>query len=309
MAAISANNLTKKFQSFTAVDNLSFEIPEHHVVGFLGPNGAGKTTTLRMLVGLSEPTNGKIEIAGSPMEFGKLSPANYKIGYLPELPSMYGWMSGYEYLKFIASTFNMPEKIMKAKISKVVTIVDLKDSIDKKIATFSGGMKQRLGIAQALLNDPEVLILDEPVSALDPIGRKEILEIIKKLKKNRTVLFSTHILSDVDKVCDDVIIINHGKLVVSSPLNELKAKYATPILEVDFVNNPKSIIDAVKKNSWASKVIQDGNKLKICLTDESIMENNLPLKFFATQNIGIQKYFLYLPETEDLFIKLLEEKS
>ena len=308
MGAISVKNLTKKFKHFTAVDNLSFEVAKNHVVGFLGPNGAGKTTTLRMLVGLSEATSGSIEIDGQKIIFGNTK-TNSEIGYLPELPSMYHWMSGYEYLNFIAKLFDFTEKERQAKITKLLNIAGLTDAKNKRISTYSGGMKQRLGIAQALLSDPKVLILDEPVSALDPIGRKEVLDFIEKLKVNRTVIFSTHILSDVDRICDDIVIIKNGKLIVSSPLSELKAKYASTILEVDFKNNPEKIANDLKKQPWAQKFVQNGNKLRIWLTDNSSFDNNEPIKFFIKYNLAILKYSLSLPETEDLFIKLLEEKK
>ena len=308
MSAISVKNLTKKFKSFTAVNDLSFEIEKNHVVGFLGPNGAGKTTALRMLVGLSKPTKGEMEIAGEKIIFGK-SQANKKFGYLPELPSMYGWMSGYEYLEFIADIFKFKKDAKKAKITELLELVDLVDAKNKRISTYSGGMKQRLGIAQALLNDPEVIILDEPVSALDPMGRKEVLDVIEKLKNTRTVLFSTHILSDVDRICDDVVIINDGKLVAASPLSELKSKYATPILEVEFLRDPRTILDMLKHQNWVKKVESSGNKLRIWLFNNNVVENNIPMDFLLRQKIGILKYGLTLPETEDVFIGLLGENK
>lgn len=308
MSAISVKNLTKKFKSFTAVSDLSFEIERNHVVGFLGPNGAGKTTTLRMLVGLSKPTKGEMEIAGQKIIFGK-SQANKKIGYLPELPSMYGWMSGFEYLEFIADIFKIKKSEKQSKIAELLKLVDLVEAKNKRISTYSGGMKQRLGIAQTLLNDPEVIILDEPVSALDPMGRKEVLEVIEKLKNTRTVLFSTHILSDVDRICDDVVIINEGKLVAAAPLSELKSEYASPILEVEFLSDPKMILDMLRHQKWVKKVEINGNKLRIWLFDNSAVENNIPMDFLLRQKIGILKYGLTLPETEDVFIGLLGESK
>jgi ABC-2 type transport system ATP-binding protein len=308
MSAISIKNLTKRFGTFKAVDDLSFEVEQNHVVGFLGPNGAGKTTTLRMLVGLSRPTNGKMSVAGTEVVFGK-SAANTKIGYLPELPSMYRWMSGREYLEFIADIFKFTDAEKKTKISHLLKLVDLTAAKNKRISTYSGGMIQRLGIAQALLNDPEVIIMDEPVSALDPMGRKEVLDVIAKLKTNRTVLFSTHILSDVDKICDDVVIISEGKLVASSPLAELKAEYASPILEVEFISDPKTIVPALKQQKWVKKVEHNSNKLRIWLFDSNVVEKNEPFNFFAQQKVGILKYGLTLPETEDVFLSLLGEKK
>ncbi len=308
MPAISVKNLTKKFGTYTAVNNLSFEVEKNHVVGFLGPNGAGKTTTLRMLVGLSRPTNGNMEIAQTQVIFGK-SAANTKIGYLPELPSMYRWMSGAEYLGFIADIFKFSESEKKSKINNLLKLVDLTSAKNKRISTYSGGMVQRLGIAQALLNDPEVIIMDEPVSALDPIGRKEVLGVIEKLKTNRTVLFSTHILSDVDRICDDIVIINDGKLVASAPLSTLKARYASPILEVEFMSYPKNIVTDLKLQKWVNKVEHNGDKLRIWLSDSDVVQKNIPLDFIAKHKIGILKYGLTLPETEDVFMALVEDKK
>lgn len=304
MSAISVKNLTKKFKTFTAVDDLSFEVAKNHVVGFLGPNGAGKTTTLRMLVGLSNPTDGDMTIAGTPVVFGD-SKSNKKIGYLPEMPSMYSWMNGHEYLSFIADLFKMDISKKEAKISELLKLVDLTDSKDKTIGSYSGGMKQRLGIAQALINDPEVIIMDEPVSALDPIGRREVLKVIEKLKNNRTVLLSTHILSDVDKICDDIVIINKGRLIVSKSLAELKAEYAAPILEVEFAQDATKIYEKLKSEKWVKRLEQSGNLIKLWLVDNKVVEKNIPFKYFAQQNIGVLSYGLKLPETEDLFFELL----
>lgn len=308
MPAISVSNLTKRFKSFTAVDDLSFDAAENHVVGFLGPNGAGKTTTLRMLVGLSKPTAGSITISGTPVTFGE-SAAHYHVGYLPELPSMYGWMTGQEYLGFVADIFHLSEAAKKKTIRELLKLVGLTDAKDRRIATYSGGMKQRLGIAQALVNDPKVIILDEPVSALDPIGRKEVLDVIEQLKTSRTILLSTHILSDVDKICDDIVLINHGKLVAAQPLPELKAAYAAPLLEVELTGDAGKTARAVAKEPWAQKVQHSGNSLKVWLKDNSVIEANVPLHFLAQQNVGILSYGLRLPETEDLFVELLGEQS
>lgn len=308
MPAISVRNLSKKFKSFTAVDDLSFDVTKNHVVGFLGPNGAGKTTTLRMLVGLSNPTAGNITISKTPVVFGSPA-ANKKVGYLPEFPSMYRWMTGYEYLDFIADIFGLSGERKVKKITNLLSLVDLTEAKDKRIAAFSGGMKQRLGIAQALLGDPEVLILDEPVSALDPLGRKEVLSVIEKLKASRTVLFSTHILSDVDRICDDVIIINKGKLVVSSPLAALKTKYASPILEIEFTSDPTGIIKTVQQENWVKKIQQEGNLVRIWLKDSAVIERNTPMEFFTKHKLGILKYGINLPETEDLFVELLEKNN
>ena len=308
MSAISVKNVTKKFKSFTAVDGLSFEVAKNHVVGFLGPNGAGKTTTIRTIVGLSKPTTGSITIADIPVIFGQ-SESNKKIGYLPEAPAFYAWMTGLEYLSFIADIFELPPDEKIQKLEELLKLVDLTSAKDKRISTYSNGMKQRLGIAQALIGDPEVLILDEPVSALDPVGRKEVLRVIEGLKKEKTIFFSTHILSDVDRICDDIILINEGKLIASSSLADLKTKYASPVLEVEFNGDPAGVLKSLEIEKWVSRVESNGNKIKIWLDDETAIGSNLALTFFSKQKVGVLRYGLTLPETEDLFIQLVGGKK
>jgi ABC-2 type transport system ATP-binding protein len=306
MSAIKVSNLSKSFGKFNAVSKINFEIGANKVVGFLGPNGAGKTTTLRMLAGLSKPTSGDITIADNRIIFGKSEP-NKNFGYLPEAPSFYNWMTGEEYLSFVFDTFSLDYKKRSARISELLTLVSLTESKNKRIGSYSNGMKQRLGIAQALVNDPPILILDEPVSALDPIGRRDVLNIINDLKKSKTILLSTHILSDVDKICDEIIVINHGKIVANTPIAELKEKNAGSILEIEFSSNPEKLIADLKKEVWAQKFEFSGHHLKIWVKDESIINNNVPLKYFAKQDIGILKYGLVLPEIEDLFIEMLSK--
>lgn len=304
MSQIRIENLNKQFGNFVAVDGVTFEVGAGRVLGFLGPNGAGKTTTLRMMVGLSKPNSGKIFINDQEIVFGQ-SKNNKLFGYLPEQPAFYGWMTGTEYLNFIGELFGFDSKTIKHKIIDLLKLVDLIDAKNKKISTYSNGMKQRLGIAQALINDPEVLIMDEPVSALDPIGRREVLKIIENLKKDKTIILSTHILADVDRICDDVAIINHGKLIALSPLVELKEKYAQPILEVEFASDPHTIVSSLKAEPWQSNIEKNGNTLKISLKDEKSLTNNVPLKFFALRDIKVIRYGQILPEAEDLFISLI----
>ena len=307
MAGIKVSNLSKSFKSFKAVDGISFEVSEGRVMGFLGPNGAGKTTTLRMLVGLSRPDSGEVQIAEKSILFGEAKD-NAGFGYLPEAPAFYGWMTGSEYLRFIAGTFYTNQSKIESKTKEVLKIVDLIEAKDRRIAGYSNGMKQRLGIAQALINDPKVIIMDEPVSALDPIGRREVLHVINQLKKDKTILFSTHILSDVDRVCDDVAIINKGKIIALSSITELKEKYTKPILEVEFDRDADSLITGLKNESWVENIEGGGNRLKIWLRDSNIVNDNLPIKYLLSKNVAILKYGLILPEVEDLFVSLVEGK-
>lgn len=304
MAAIKITGLSKSYNGFYAVSNLNLEIRENTVFGFLGPNGAGKTTTIRMIVGLIKPNAGEIEIDGARMHFGDAN-NHHLFGYLPEQPSFYGWMTGEEYLDFVAGIFGLSMSDKAKRIGELLNLIDLEEAKSKRISSYSNGMKQRLGIAQALINDPKVLILDEPVSALDPIGRKDVLNILEDLKKDKTIFMSTHVLADVDKVCDEVAILNKGKLVTQSPLAKLKEKYASPILEVEFSMDPVRIMPRLEGCDWVRKIDKRGNQVRLWLRDGGVMESNIPLKVLGESNIGILKYGLVLPEAEDLFVELL----
>jgi ABC-2 type transport system ATP-binding protein len=306
MKALEITELHKSFGKFRALNGLNLSVGENRVFGFLGPNGAGKTTTIRMIVGLSKPTTGKIKIYDQEVVFGKTD-TNKLFGYLPETPSFYNWMKGEEYLKFIAETFGISKEEQAKRIPELLKMVNLTEHATKRIGGYSNGMKQRLGIAQALVGDPKILIMDEPVSALDPIGRREVLEIIEKLKKTKTIFMSTHVLADVDRICDDVAIIKDGKLIVQSPLPELKAKYAKSILSIEFEKDPEKLVSKIKAAAWATKVEKSGNEIKVWLKSEEAIHQNLPLELIAKEKIGVLRYGLSLPEVEDLFIDLLEK--
>ncbi len=302
------SNLTKSFNGFLAVNDLSFEVQKNKVFGFLGPNGAGKTTTIRMIAGLLKPDKGQIKLSGKEILFGQSRNLNL-FGYLSEQPSFYNWMTGWEYLNFMADLFQIDKQIKKKRLGGLLKITGIENFKNRKIGTYSGGMRQRLGIAQALINQPEILILDEPVSSLDPIGRKDVLRVIEQLKEDKTIFMSTHILADVDRVCDDVAIINEGELVIQSPLAVLKEKYAKPLLEVEFIRDPSEIIKSLSIEKWQHRIEKNGNKLRIWLSDEKLINKNDPIKFLTQFNIGILRYGLTLPETEDLFMELVKKKE
>ena len=213
MTAIEVKNLVKTYGSVHALDGLDLEVPAGSIFGFLGPNGAGKTTTLRILAGLAKPTSGSVTIGGVAMKKTAPKPSD-KVGYLPEEPAFYPWMTPVEFLHYAGEIFGIRKSQLNEKTEKLLALTGLSEVKKRKIGGFSRGMRQRLGIAQALVNDPEILLLDEPVSALDPSGRKEVLELIESLAKRCTVVMSSHILADVEKVCDTVAIIDRGKRLV-----------------------------------------------------------------------------------------------
>ncbi|GHU96295.1 ABC transporter ATP-binding protein [Clostridia bacterium] len=219
---LTIKNLSKSFGKEKVIDGLSFSVPEGSVFGFIGKNGAGKTTTMKMVLGLLPSDGGEITVCGERVSFGQTA-TNRHIGYLPDVPEFYGYMRPKEYLKLCGEITGMENAKIRARGDELLELVGLAGA-NKKIGGFSRGMKQRLGMAQALLNEPKLLICDEPTSALDPVGRKEILDILQQVKGKTTVIFSTHILSDVDRICDRIAVLNGGKLVLSGTLAELEAQ-------------------------------------------------------------------------------------
>ena len=216
------------------IDDLSFRVPEHTIYGFIGENGAGKTTTMKMILGLYPIDSGTIQVNGEKVTYGQTKTNRY-IGYLPDVPEFYGYMTPAEYLKLCGEITGIETAQMKKRISELLELVGL-ESANKRIQGFSRGMKQRLGIAQALLNQPRLLICDEPTSALDPIGRKEIIDILQSVKNRTTVIFSSHILSDVERICDEVGLLHHGKLALQGKLDEIRKLRKSDGFEIEFRN-------------------------------------------------------------------------
>jgi len=242
-------NLTKSFNGRKAVDDVSFSVPENCIFGFIGANGAGKTTTMKMALGLLEADSGEIDICGERVCFGATK-TNRLVGYLPDVPEFYNYMRPKEYLRLCGEITGLSDKVIKNRTAELLELVGLAD-VNRKIGGFSRGMKQRLGMAQALISEPKLLICDEPTSALDPIGRKEILEILTRIKGKTTVVFSTHILSDVERICDAVAVINKGKIVLESTISDLKVKHKskTITLEFDHEIDSSEILQTLRKDN------------------------------------------------------------
>ena len=232
MNILTIHNLSKSFGKQKIINNLNLSVPEGSVFGFIGKNGAGKTTTMKMILGLLQPDNGEIHICNNPVCFGQTRTNQY-IGYLPDVPEFYNYMTPIHYLKLCGEIIRLSKVEISKRSEKLLSLVGLND-VTKQIGGFSRGMKQRLGIAQALLTQPKLLICDEPTSALDPVGRKEILDILYKISGTTTVLFSTHILSDVERICDHAAFLNEGKIAVSGTLAEIKALHGHDSLLLEF---------------------------------------------------------------------------
>jgi len=218
---IRAENLTKYYDNLCAVDHINLDIKKGEIVGFLGPNGAGKTTTMRMLTGFLEPTSGSIHVKEYDIEQNSLE-IKRLLGYLPESAPLYHEMLVYDYLNYVADVGKLERDKKSARISQVADLCGIKEVMHKPVGELSKGYKQRVGLAHAMMNDPEILILDEPTSGLDPNQIVEIRDIIKEIGKEKTILLSTHILSEAEATCDRVIIINQGKIVADADMESLK---------------------------------------------------------------------------------------
>jgi ABC-2 type transport system ATP-binding protein len=307
MNAIVVSGLMKTYGKVHALDGLELEIPEGSIFGFLGPNGAGKTTTLRILAGLAQPTSGTITIAGVETKNTAPKPSPL-VGYLPEEPAFYPWMTPVEYLCFVGEIFGLRKAELQKKSDELLEMVGLGEVKKRRIGGFSRGMRQRMGIAQALVNDPKILLLDEPVSALDPSGRKELLELIEMLAHNCTVLMSSHILADVERVCDTVAIIDHGKRLVQDRKDALMSRYATNVLELEIDPRYGRSIEDWKQVIFDLKGVQngivDGYTLRMTVQDIQTAQQSI-LTRLAADKVSIVRLEQVKPSLEDVFLKLV----
>lgn len=294
MDVLSLSHVSKSFGSRNVIDDLSFSIPEHCVFGFIGENGAGKTTTMRMILGLLKIDHGEIIVNGIPVQYGQ-NRTNRYIGYLPDVPEFYNFMTPMEYLKLCAEVTGMQQHFIHSRTMELLELVGLSKE-NKRIHGFSRGMKQRLGIAQALLNNPRLLICDEPTSALDPIGRKEILDILSAVKEHTTVLFSTHILSDVERICDQIALLHNGRIALKGSLEEIKT--IRPGFEIEFYRSEDA--DLFQATFGKGKRI---DKLQICYETENDMHE--AMQFIVKQQIRIQRIEMREPSLEALFMEVI----
>lgn len=233
MDILNISHVTKTFGAKKVLNGLSFSVPEHSVSGFIGQNGAGKTTTMKLISGLMECDQGEIFVNGEKVTFGQ-NHTNQYIGYLPDVPEFYDFLTPKEYLKLCGQITGMGKNEITKRSAELLQLVGLAAET-RRIKGFSRGMKQRLGIAQALLNSPKLLICDEPTSALDPMGRKEVLDILSSVKEHTTVLFSTHILSDVERICDRAAFLHEGKIALSGTMDEIRKIQKGETIELEFL--------------------------------------------------------------------------
>jgi ABC-2 type transport system ATP-binding protein len=262
--AIETVDLVKSYGSIIAVNKLNLQVGSNTIHGFLGPNGAGKTTTIKILVGLLKPDGGKVIVLGEEV-WGDNPEIRLKIGYMPELPRFPKHLRGYELLDIYGKMYGIPTQERKARIQKVLEIVGLKGRERDFIGEYSKGMQQRLGIAQALLSEPELIILDEPSLGLDPAGMVEVRGIIKEIaKEGVTVFLSSHLLYEVEQVCSHITVIHRGICLASGRLDDVTAKIAGPaVLEVELAEESEAVFEALKNLPFVSKVQRENKTLII----------------------------------------------
>lgn len=298
MDMLRIRGLRKSFGDKEVLRGLDLSVPAQSIYGFIGKNGAGKTTTMKMVLGLLEADSGEIAVNGEEVIYGR-SDTNRHIGYLPDVPEFYSFMTPKEYLHFCGEITGMSRAETESRAKELLDLVGLGDE-GRRIKGFSRGMKQRLGIAQALLGKPKLLICDEPTSALDPVGRKEILDILLAIRDRTTVLFSTHILSDVERICTDVAFLHDGVVNICGKLSDIKTRYRRN----EYTIEPENDADAVLLlNTFPAIKKSDGGKISFSESECPVSEL---LRFIADRSIPILKIERREPSLEDLFMEVSE---
>lgn len=307
--AIEARGLTKTFPGHRALDNVDFYVKRGSIHGFLGPNGAGKTTAIKVILGLIPATAGRVKVLGEPLHFGSKHNFLRYLNYLPQDPVFPEGLTGREALHLVADVYKLDREKKRERIDRLLKYFQLDDAAGRRVGAYSRGMQQRLGIAAVLLTEPELLVLDEPVSALDPEGRRRVLELIIKLKGRATVFFSSHILDDVERVCDHVTIIDRGRKLLDAGINDLLNRYAVEqylvTVRPEHTDRAASLI---LKNRSVSKVIPQLGKLLVVSEpghSSEIPEELLPE--LIRQGIIVTEFTQNRTNLEEAFFKILEE--
>jgi ABC-2 type transport system ATP-binding protein len=313
---IETSNLTKRYGALTAVNKLNLKVQRGSIHGFLGPNGAGKTTTIKILVGLLTPDEGNVKVLGQELHgdkgflqsFYEQADSRLGIGYMPELPKFPKHLKGWELLDIYGRMYGMAEQQRKEQIPKLIDMVGLKGRENDLIGKYSKGMQQRIGIAQALLNNPELVILDEPSLGLDPVGMVEVRELVKNIaREGVTVFVSSHLLFEVEQICTDVTIINHGTALVSDSLPNVSGLLSGPaLLHVEVAKISRNVVSAVKRLPFVSSVVQTGSTLRIQISTHEDVRVQVSQEITRAGGIivGLSQKTSNL---EDVFIQLISK--
>lgn len=309
--SVSVDNLTKAYPEHTAVDRLTMSVPDGSVFGFLGPNGAGKTTTVRMVLGFARPTSGSVSVLGHDVAIysdTELARLRRRIGFLPDVPGFYPWMSARDVLRFAASLVGVKGTTLTKRTESLLELAGLTD-VRQRVGGYSRGMKQRLGIAQALIGAPDLLVLDEPTSALDPIGRKAVLDMVAGLRGRTTVFFSTHILSDVERVCDEVAILDKGRLVTQGSVDELKTRYGgSSRYALDVTGDTARLRDILHAEPWVGRMVDTASGVELTVNDLDLARCRVPA-IVAGLGVGLVRFEPIETSLEDVFVSLVQRDA
>ncbi len=312
-SVIKTTNLSKSYGDIQALKSLNLDVPANSIVGFLGPNGAGKSTTIKLLLGLARPTAGYGTIFGLDI-INENQDIRRRVGYLAQNPRFYEHMTARQIMDFTARFFfKGPDHLIMERIEETLELVGLEDKADRPIKGFSGGERQRLGIAQAQVNYPDLLILDEPAASLDPKGRKDVLDVMEKLRKHTTIFFSTHILDDVQRVSDRVIILNHGELIAQGTVEELLSSSQGLSYRLVMKADGERVQQRLSALPWVDRVILGPQNGKVALTvlakDEEVAEKSLLREVLSDENVRILEFSRNKQNLEEVFLNLVEGES
>jgi ABC-2 type transport system ATP-binding protein len=306
---IETYGLSKTYGVVHALQSLDLKVARNSILGFLGPNGAGKTTTIKLLLGLIRPSAGSATVFGMDSVSQSVD-IRARVGYLPQEPHFYEHMTARQTLRFVARFFfRGPQKAIEERVDEMLGLVDLSEKADRPIKTFSGGERQRLGIAQAQVNYPDLLILDEPAASLDPIGRRDVLEVMARLRKYTTVFYSTHILDDVQRVSDTVVILNKGALVAQGPIEELLAGSEGVVYVVHLKGQVEEARMQVASQPWVGGIVTGQHNgettWQVSVNDPQVAETQL-LKLLVNGSVVVTEFRRKRYELEDVFLQVVE---
>jgi ABC-2 type transport system ATP-binding protein len=310
---INTQGLSKSYKEVKALDSLSLQVPKNSIFGFLGPNGAGKSTTIKMLLGLTRPTSGKALIFGQDITRKSLA-VRRRLGYLAQDPRYYEHMTARQILRYTARFFYRgPKDLLEARIQEMLELTGLGDKSDRAIRGFSGGERQRLGIAQAQVNYPDLLILDEPAASLDPQGRHDVLAVMESLRKYTTIFYSTHILEDVQRVSDRVAILNHGRLVAEAPIEELlNGSSSAATFSVTIKGDASRAQARLSGQPWVQSLsveTRDGLTVwQVNVSDEEAAEDQMLLLILEDRDLRVKSFGRKTHNLEEVFLSMVGEE-
>ena len=309
---IKTQELSKTYKGVSALQGLNLQVPRNSIFGFLGPNGAGKSTTIKMLLGLTRPTSGKASVFGQDIMEESLA-IRRRVGYLAQDPRYYEHMTARQTLRYTARFFySGPRDLIEARVEEVLTLVGLEDKADRPIKGFSGGERQRLGIAQAQVNYPDLLILDEPAAALDPQGRRDVLMVMESLRKHTTIFYSTHILDDVQRVSDRVAILNRGRLVAEAPIQELlNGSTSSIVYNVTIKGDVSGAQARVANQPWVRSLNVESNNgvvnWQVNVSNEDAAEDQMLRLILEDRNVSVKSFGRKTYNLEEVFLSMVGE--